>query len=132
MKAWLDTSHPIVSWDFEICSTHRVIYFWFWFFFSPNTKWAARIFEKVQVKKLVKSNKSISCKKHFDKNSFFAILKMAKNQFLTGKKFKTAKNAISRNWFIWFHEFFCLWNQNLKTASTGSRITPIKYFAFPL
>ena len=24
------------------------------------------------------------------------------------------------------------WNQNLKTASTGSSITPIKYFAFPL
>ena len=21
---------------------------------------------------------------------------------------KTSKNAISRNWFIWFHEFYCL------------------------
>ena len=30
--------------------------------------------------------------------------------FWTGKKFKTAKNAISRRKkiFIWFHEFFCL------------------------
>ena len=34
---------------------------------------------------------------------------MAKNQFLTGKKIKNAKNVISRKiGFIWFHEFFCL------------------------
>ena len=25
-----------------------------------------------------------------------------------------------------------MWNQNLKTASTGSIITPVKYFTFPL
>ena len=39
--------------------------------------------KKVQAKKLVKSNKSISGKKNFfHQNQFFAISKMAKNQFL--------------------------------------------------
>ena len=39
--------------------------------------------------------------KIFDQIPFFGISKMAKNQFLTGKKFKTTKNAISRkNLFI--------------------------------
>ena len=33
---------------------------------------------------------------------------------------------------IFFVTIKILWNQNLKTASTGSSITPIKYFAFPL
>ena len=40
--------------------------------------------------------KSISRKNIFDQNSFFAILKMAKNQFFElGKSFETGKNAIS-------------------------------------
>ena len=36
--------------------------------------------------------------------------KWPKINFWTGKKFKTAKNAISRKkkLFIWFHEFLCL------------------------
>ena len=46
-------------------------------------------------KKLVKSNKSIS-RNFFDQIPFFAISKMAKNEFLNWKKFKTAKNTISR------------------------------------
>ena len=35
--------------------------------------------------------------------------------------------------FVKFHnsEVIFRWNHNLKTASTGSSITPIKYFAFP-
>ena len=38
---------------------------------------------------------------------------------------------------VQFHEIFVVeakisWNQNSKTASTGSSINPIKYFAFPL
>ena len=61
--------------------------------------------KKVEAKKLVKSNKSIS-RFFFDQIPFFAISKMAKNQFLYWKKFKTAKNAISRNIFIWFHKFY--------------------------
>ena len=50
----------------------------------------ARKFKKVQAKKLVKSNKSISRKNFFDQNSFFAISKMAKNQFLNWEKVQTA------------------------------------------
>ena len=38
--------------------------------------------KKSRPKKLVESNKSISRKKFFDQNPFFAISKMAKNQFL--------------------------------------------------
>ena len=58
-------------------------------------------------KKLVKSNKSIS-RMFLDHNPFFAISKMAKNQFV--KKFKTAKKATSRTkWAIFdFTSFFCL------------------------
>ena len=37
-------------------------------------------------KKIAKSNNSISQKKFFDKNPFFAISKMAKNQFLNWEK----------------------------------------------
>ena len=33
---------------------------------------------------------------------------------------------------IFFVKSKISWNQNVKTASTGSSITPIKYFAFPL
>ena len=46
-------------------------------------------------------------KVYFDQIPFFAILKMAKK---LGKKFKTAKNAISRkkNFFLnIFHHCFC-------------------------
>ena len=50
-----------------------------------------------------------------EKNSaklhFLQFRKWPKINFWTGKKFKTAKNAISRKnffWFIWFYEFFCL------------------------
>ena len=42
----------------------------------------ARKFKKVQAKKLVKSNKSISRIIFFDQIPFFEISKMAKNQFL--------------------------------------------------
>ena len=48
----------------------------------------ARKFKKVQARKLVKSNKSIS-RIFFDQIPFFAISKMAKNQFLNwGKSLK--------------------------------------------
>ena len=43
-------------------------------------------FKKSRPKKLVKSNKSISRKNFFDQNPFFAISKMAKNQFLNWEK----------------------------------------------
>ena len=46
-----------------------------------ETQWA-RKFKKVQTKKLVKSNKSISQIILFDQIPFFAISKMTKNQFL--------------------------------------------------
>ena len=46
----------------------------------------------------MKSNKSISQKFFFDQIQFFAISKMAKNQFLN---WKTAKNAISRKKMIY-------------------------------
>ena len=40
----------------------------------------------------MESNRSISRKKFFDQNTFFAILKMAKNQFLNqGKRLKLPK-----------------------------------------
>ena len=42
--------------------------------------------KKVQAKKLVKSNNSISRKIFFGKIPFFAISKMTKNQFLNWKK----------------------------------------------
>ena len=53
--------------------------------------WVVRKFKKVQAKKIreikgVKSNKSISRKKILDQNPFFAISKMAKNQFLNWEK----------------------------------------------
>ena len=51
-------------------------YFCFTFHSGPEN------LKKFRPKKLVKSNKSISRKKSFDKIPFFAISKMAKNQFL--------------------------------------------------
>ena len=47
----------------------------------------------------------------FDQIPFFAISKMAKNQFLTLEKVYNCQkcNFTKKNsWFIWFHEFFCL------------------------
>ena len=53
--------------------------------------------KKIQAKKLVKSNKSISHKKSFYQIPYFAISKMAKNQFLNwGKSLKLPK--------VQFHE----------------------------
>ena len=46
----------------------------------------------------MKSNKSIS-RFFFDQIPFFAISKMAKNQFLTGKMFKMAKKSLQK--FSW-------------------------------
>ena len=48
-------------------------------------------------------------------------------------KFKTFLLQITWTyWFIIIFEAKISWNQNLKTASTGSSITPIKYFSFSL
>ena len=62
--------------------------------------------KKVQAKKLVKFNKSISRCFFYQILHFWQFQKWPKINFWTGKKFKTDKNAISRNLFIWFHEFF--------------------------
>ena len=74
-------------------------------------QWARKL-KKVQAKKnLVKSNKSIWRKILLPKFHFLQFQNWPKINFWTRKKFKTAKNAISRKkffWFIWFHEFFCL------------------------
>ena len=58
--------------------------------------------------------KSISRKIFFDQIPLFHFLKFqkwSKINFWNGKKFKTARNAISRKKkrFIWFHEFFFAW-----------------------
>ena len=53
--------------------------------FFWQSQWGRKL-TNVQIKKIVKSNKSISRKNFFDKNPFFAISKMAKNQFLYGEK----------------------------------------------
>ena len=50
----------------------------------------------------MKSNKSISRKNFFDKNPFFAISKMAKNQFLNWENYKTVKYTISRKIYTSF------------------------------
>ena len=70
----------------------------------------ARKFKKVQAKKLVKSNESISRNFSLTNINFLQFQKWPKINFWTGQKFKTAKNAISRKmfWLIWFHEFFCM------------------------
>ena len=68
----------------------------------------ARSFKKVQSKKIVKSNISISWK-IFWLNFIFCNFKYGQISFFElGKCFKTVKNAISWNLFrfIWFHEFF--------------------------
>ena len=59
------------------------------------SQWA-RKFKKVEAKKLVKSNKSTSRKNFLTKFHFLQFQKWPKINFWTGKKFKTAKNAISR------------------------------------
>ena len=56
----------------------------------------ARKLKKAPAKQLVKSNKSISQKTFLTKFHFLQFQKWPKINFCTGKKFKTAKNAISR------------------------------------
>ena len=66
--------------------------------------------KKSRPKKLMKSNKSIS-RLFLTKIHFLPFQKWPKINIWTGKKFKTAKYAISRKKFfdnIWFHEFFWL------------------------
>ena len=69
-------------------------------------------FKKYRPKKDVKSNESISRKNIFDKKiRFLQFQKWPKINVWTGKKFKTARNTISRKikkWFVWFREFLCL------------------------
>ena len=67
--------------------------------------------KKSRPKKLVKSNKSISRNFILTKFHFLQFQKWPKINFWTGKKFKTAENAISRKKFFDFFDFsslFCL------------------------
>ena len=66
---------------------------------------------------------------------FLQFQKWPKINFWTREKFKTAKNT---NWFIWFHEFFCLdffkysgvlWNTRKRTIK---KYTHRKFLAGPL
>ena len=59
-----------------------------------------RKFKKIQAKKLVKSNKSISRNFILTKFHFLQFQKWPKINFWSGGKFKTAKTAISRNTFL--------------------------------
>ena len=59
-------------------------------------------------KKLVKSNKSISRNFVFDQIHFLQFQKWPKTNFWTGKKFKIAKNVISRKFFF-KNLIFSLW-----------------------
>ena len=59
--------------------------------------------KKSRPKKLVKSNKSIS-RNFYWKNSFFAISKIAKNQFLNWENCQN--NVSSRKFFFYFTSFF--------------------------
>jgi len=71
----------------------------------------ARKFKKSGPKKLVKLNNAISRKKFFYQIPFFAISKMAKNQFLNREKVQNCQKYNFPeifSWFIWFQEFFCL------------------------
>ena len=65
-------------------------------------------FKKVQTKNSWNQIQNQFHEYFFHVIPFLPFQKRPKINFWTGKKFKTAKNAISRNWFIWFHEFFCL------------------------
>ena len=62
----------------------------------PGISQWARKFKKVQAKKLVKSNKSISRMIFFTKFHFFAISKNGQKSIFELGKVKTAKHAISR------------------------------------
>ena len=53
---------------------------------NPHIYDGTQNLKKLQAKKLVKSNKSISEIIYFDQILFFAISKMAKNQFLNWEK----------------------------------------------
>ena len=70
--------------------------------FSIATQWAKKTREIKEIN---------FTKFYFDQIPFFAISKMAKNQFLKlGKSLKLPKMQFheKNSWFIWFHEFFCL------------------------
>ena len=77
---------------------------------KANTQRAIK-FKKVQAKKLVKSDKSkkLYVKLHFWQFSTFSHFK---NWFLaifeTVQEMDFGQKMFSWNWFIWFHEFFCL------------------------
>ena len=59
---------------------------------QPNSHSGPENLKKSRQKKIMKSNKSISRKYLFDQIPFFAISKMAKNQFLNwGKSLKLPK-----------------------------------------
>ena len=77
--------------------------------YSKNYKVSqrARKLKKIQAKNSWNQINQFHEKKFFDQIPFLQFKKWPKINFSTGKKFKTAKNAISRNWFISFHEFFC-------------------------
>ena len=61
--------------------------------------------KKSRLKKLVKSMKSISRKIFLSKFHFLQFQKWANINFCTGKKFKIAKNAISRKKFFDLFDF---------------------------
>ena len=44
----------------------------------------------------------------FDQIPFFAITKMAKNQFLNWDNYQKCNFTKKNNWFIWFYQVFCL------------------------
>ena len=64
------------------------------FYQEPHSE--REILKKSRPKKKVKLNKSISRKNFLTKIHFLQFQKWPKINFCTGKKFKTAKNAISR------------------------------------
>ena len=64
--------------------------------------------KKSRPKKLVKSNKSISRKNYFDQIPFFAISKMAKNQFLNWEKVQKCQFHEKKIWIYLISRVFCL------------------------
>ena len=81
---------------------------------SPS-QWARKIKKSMQKKKLVKSNKSILRKFFLAKFYFLPFQKWLKINFWAGKKFKTAKNAISRKKF-WPNSIFCHFKNGQKST----------------
>ena len=65
-----------------------------------DSQWAKIFFKKSRPNKLHTSNQINQFHENFfGQISFFAITKMANNQFLNWEKVQTAKNAISRIFF---------------------------------